>query len=97
MLVTSHGSWAAKRTVLESDGIIAWTVSQSVFQRSAKVATVTAATPAGAGGYSVMDMDADEAWALAEALTPGITDVWQYEGDQDSVGSVSPSLGVRRQ
>src|SRR5690606_25481766 len=63
MLVTSHGSWSNKRTVLEADGIIGWTVSQSVFQRSAGVATVTAATPAGAGGYSVMDMDADAAWA----------------------------------
>lgn len=97
MLVTSHGSWSNKRTVLESDGIIGWTVSQSVFQRTARVATVTAATPAGAGGYSVMDMDADEVWALAEALTPGITDVWQYEGDTDSVGRTSPSMGVHRQ
>lgn len=97
MLVTSHGSWSNKRTVLEADGIIGWTVSQSVFQRSAGVATVTAATPAGAGGYSVMDMDGDEVWALAEALTPGITDVWQFEGDADSVGRTSPSMGVRRQ
>lgn len=102
-LVTSHGSWSNKRTVLESDGIIGWTVSQSVFQRTARVATVTAATPAGAGGYSVMDMDADEVWALAEALTPGITDVWQYEdthdadAESDSVGRASPSMGVRRQ
>ena len=52
-----------------------------------------------------MDMDADEVWALAEALTPGITDVWQYEdthdadaeSDSDSVGRASPSMGVRRQ
>jgi putative membrane protein len=97
MLVSSHGSWSAKRTVLESDGIIAWTVSQSVFQRSARVANVTAATPAGSGGYTVMDMDADEAWSLAEALTPGITDVWQFEGDAESAGRVSPSMGVRNQ
>lgn len=95
MLVTSHGSWSAKRTVLESDGIIAWSVSQSVFQRTAGVATVTAATPAGAGGYSVMDLDADEAWSMAEALTPGITDVWQFTGDAESVRKSSPTLGVR--
>ena len=92
-LVTSHGSWAAKRTILEADGIIAWTVSQSVFQRSARVATVSAATPAGGGVYSVVDMDADEAWVLAEALTPGITDVWKHDGAGD--GRVSPSMGVR--
>ena len=94
MLVSSHGSWTAKRTVLEADGIIGWTVTQSVFQRSAGVATVAAATPAGNGVYSVMDIDADEAWALAEALTPGITDVWHH--DTDPGVRVSPSLGVRR-
>lgn len=95
MLVTSHGSWTAKRMVLEADGIIGWTVTQSVFQRSAGVATVSAATPAGNGVYSVMDMDADEAWALAEALTPGITDVWNHQGDPDVPSS--PSMGVRAQ
>lgn len=93
-LVTSHGSWSAKRTVLEADGIIGWTVSQSVFQRTARVANVTAATPAGNRAYSVVDMDADEAWALAEALTPGITDVWQVDAEPGAW--VSPSLGLRR-
>lgn len=93
-LVTSHGSWSAKRTVLEADGIIGWTVSQSVFQRTARVANVTAATPAGNRAYSVVDMDADEAWALAEALTPGITDVWQVDAEPGA--RVSPSLGLRR-
>lgn len=95
LMVSSQGSWAAKRTVLEADGIIGWTVTQSVFQRSARVATVSAATPAGNGVYSVMDMAADEAWALAEALTPGITDVWHHDGQPDT--PASPSMGVRRQ
>lgn len=95
MMVSSQGSWSAKRTVLEADGIIGWTVSQSVFQRSAGVATVTAATPAGSSGYSIMDMNADEAWSIAEALTPGITDVWQFYGDAESAGRTSPSMGVR--
>ncbi|KAA0919401.1 PH domain-containing protein [Dietzia sp. ANT_WB102] len=93
-LVTSSGSWTAKRSVLEADGIIGWTVTQSVFQRSAGVATVSAATPAGTGVYSVIDIDAGEAWSLAEALTPGITDVWNHQGDDP--GRVSPSMGVPR-
>lgn len=92
MLVSSHGSWAAKRTVLEADGIIGWTVTQSVFQRTAGVATVAAATPAGAGTYSVLDMDADEVWSLAEAMTPGITDVW-FREDESGL-RVSPSMGL---
>ncbi|MEH6621321.1 MULTISPECIES: PH domain-containing protein [Dietzia] len=94
VLVTSNGSWTAKRSVLEADGIIGWTVTQSVFQRTARVATVSAATPAGNGVYSVVDIGADEAWALAEALTPGITDVWHHTGEPG--GRVSPSMGVRR-
>ncbi|GAA1728151.1 putative membrane protein [Dietzia kunjamensis subsp. schimae] len=94
VLVTSNGSWTAKRSVLEADGIIGWTVTQSVFQRTARVATVSAATPAGNGVYSVVDIDADEAWALAEALTPGITDVWHHTGEPG--GRVSPSMGVQR-
>ena len=65
-------------------------------QRTAGVASVAAATPAGNGVYSVMDIHADEAWALAEELTPGITDVWFHEDDNDAVGAVSPSMGVRR-
>ncbi|UVE95792.1 PH domain-containing protein [Dietzia sp. B32] len=93
MLVTSSGSWTAKRSILEADGIIGWTVTQSVFQRTAGVATASAATPAGNGVYSVVDIDADEAWALAEALTPGITDVWNHAGAHE--GRVSPSMGVR--
>lgn len=94
MLVTSHGSWSAKRSAVEADGIIGWTVSQSIFQRTAGVATVSAATPAGNGVYSVMDIAEDEAWTLAEELTPGITDVWHTP--EDPGGRVSPSLGVRR-
>lgn len=95
MLVTSQGSWSAKRSVIEADGIIGWTVTQSIFQRSAGVATVSAATPAGNGVYSVMDIAADEAWTLAEELTPGITDVWHTQ--ENPGGRYSPSMGLRRE
>ena len=75
-LVTSSGSLQAKRSVLDADGIIGWQVSQNPLQRWAKVANVRAATPAGQGVYGIIDMQADEAWALAEAITPGITAEW---------------------
>ena len=75
-LVTSSGSLQAKRSVLDADGIIGWQVSQTPFQRWSKVATVRAATPAGQGVYGILDMQADESWALAEAITPGITAEW---------------------
>lgn len=75
-LVTSHGSLSAKRAVLHKGGIIGWRVSQTPFQRWAGVANVSAATPAGQGAYNILDMRATEAWALAEALTPGVTAEW---------------------
>ncbi|MFD4180289.1 PH domain-containing protein [Rhodococcus sp. NPDC058514] len=75
-LITRSGSLDRSRASLEADGIIGWTVRQSYFQRRAGVATVVAATPAGAGHYEVLDLPADRAWALIETVTPGAGDIW---------------------
>lgn len=75
-LITRSGSLDRSRASLEADGIIGWTVRQSWFQRRAGVATVVAATPAGAGHYEVLDLPADRAWALIETVTPGAGDIW---------------------
>ncbi|NLU83848.1 PH domain-containing protein [Rhodococcus sp. HNM0569] len=75
-LVTRNGSLDRTRDSLDADGIIGWTVRQSLFQRRAGVATVVAATPAGTGSYRVVDLPADDAWSLVEAVTPGATDRW---------------------
>lgn len=75
-LVSSHGSLQAKRVALAADGIVGWQFSQSPFQRWGKVAVLRAATPAGQGVYAILDMADREAWALAEAITPGITAEW---------------------
>lgn len=75
-LVTSSGSLDRGRHSLEADGIIGWTVRQSFFQRRAGVATVVAATPAGTRRYEVLDLPAERAWDLVEAVTPGAGDVW---------------------
>ena len=50
--------------------MIGWTVRQSVFQRRAGVVTAEAVTAAGRGGYLVLDVAADDAVALADAVTP---------------------------
>ena len=75
-LVTSSGSLQARRIALDQAGIIGWKFSQSPFQRWAKVASMQAATPAGQGAYSIIDMNSAEAWALAESINPGITAEW---------------------
>lgn len=75
-LISSHGSLQAKRIALSADGIVGWQFSQSPFQRWSKVANMRVATPAGQGVYAIIDMADDEGWALAEAITPGITAEW---------------------
>ncbi|MGX6511426.1 PH domain-containing protein [Rhodococcus sp. SJ-2] len=79
-LVTRSGSLDRHRVCLESDGIIGWTVRQTFFQRRAGVATVIAATPAGAGHYEVVDVPESDAWALIESVTPGAGDIWTRGG-----------------
>ncbi|KLL93966.1 hypothetical protein NJ76_31735 [Rhodococcus sp. IITR03] len=56
--------------------MIGWTVRQTFFQRRAGLATVVAATPAGAGRYEVIDIPVDEAWALVQEVTPGMGEAW---------------------
>jgi putative membrane protein len=75
-LVTRAGSLDRHRICLEADGIIGWTVRQSFFQRRAGVATVIAATPAGAGHYEIVDVPESDAWSLIESVTPGAGDIW---------------------
>ena len=52
--------------------MIGWTFRQSVFQRRAGVVTAEAVTAAGRGGYLVLDVAADDAVALADAVTPDL-------------------------
>ncbi|WP_280373036.1 PH domain-containing protein, partial [Nocardia abscessus] len=72
-LITRTGSLDRDRDCLEAPGVIGWTVRQTLFQRRAGVATVVAATAAGKKRYAVVDLPADEAWQLIEAVTPGLT------------------------
>ncbi|EME20501.1 PH domain-containing protein [Rhodococcus triatomae] len=75
-LVTRHGSLDRGTHTIHADGIVAWTVRQTFFQRRAGVATVVAATAAGTGHYDVLDLPADQAWTLVETVTPGAGDIW---------------------
>ncbi len=75
-LVTQSGSLGRDRDCVQADGIVAWTVRQSFFQRRAGVATVVAATAAGKRHYEVLDLPAEQAWSLVEAVTPGAGDIW---------------------
>lgn len=78
-LVTQHGSLEGKRQILQAEGIIGWNVTQSIFQRPLELVDVYAASAAGQGVYAILDIPQAEAWALVEALTPGVTQPWGYE------------------
>lgn len=71
-LVAGSGALARTRTVLETDGIIGWVVSQSWWQRRIGLADLTATTAAGAERVLVRDVRLDVAVALADRATPGL-------------------------
>jgi putative membrane protein len=71
-LVAGSGTLARVRTVLETDGIIGWVVSQSWWQRRIGLADLTATTAAGTERVVVRDVRLEVAVALADAATPGL-------------------------
>jgi len=71
-LVTRAGSVRRSTAVLTRDGVIGWTVKQSVFQRRRGLATFTATTAAGSGAYSIHDADAAEGLVFAADAVPGV-------------------------
>jgi putative membrane protein len=71
-LVAGGGTFARIRTVLETDGIIGWVVSQSWWQRRVGLADLTATTAAGTERVLVRDVRLDVAVALADRATPGL-------------------------
>lgn len=75
-LVAQSGSVDRRRDCLAAAGIIGWTVRQTFFQRRVGVATLIAATPAGAKGYRVLDVPAGLAWSIAATASP-----WVAEND----------------
>jgi putative membrane protein len=71
-LVAGGGTLARVRTVLETDGIIGWVVTQSWWQRRIGLADLTATTAAGAERVLVRDVRLEVAVALADRATPGL-------------------------
>jgi putative membrane protein len=73
-LVARAGSMDRRRDCIAAAGIIGWTVRQTLLQRRAGVATLTAATAAGVKGYRVIDVPAGLAWSIAAAASPWVAD-----------------------
>lgn len=71
-LVSRSGSLDRRTVALQRDGIIGWKVRQSLFQRWAGLATLTATIAAGRGAYHVLDVTRSDAIRLAEDSLPGL-------------------------
>lgn len=70
IVVLGAGTLARTRTVLEYDGVIGFVTTESLFQRRARVATLTIATAAGA--FGAVDVTGDRAAATARTVEPEI-------------------------
>lgn len=69
-LVGRHGTVRRSTFALERDGVIGWTVKQSIFQRRKGLLTVVATTAAGVGAYSVYDAGEEQGLLFAEESVP---------------------------
>jgi putative membrane protein len=86
-LVTRHGSLARKRVVLDTAGIVGFTVRRSFFQRRAGLATLVATTAAGRHRYSIPDVPVEEAWRIADDVlvrTPRSVELAVVDQTRDS-------------
>ncbi|WP_197378368.1 PH domain-containing protein [Mycolicibacterium mengxianglii] len=80
-LVSRSGSVERRRDCIATAGIIGWTVRQSPLQRRAGVATLIAATAAGTKRYVVIDVPAEQAWAVAAQASPWVAQsIWATPG-----------------
>lgn len=69
-LVGRHGTVRRSTFALEREGVIGWTVKQSIFQRRKGLLTVVATTAAGGGAYSVYDAGEEQGLLFAEESVP---------------------------
>lgn len=78
-LVARSGTIRRSTVALQRDGVIGWTIKQSVFQRRAGLVTLTATTAAGHGGYSVYDAAAGEGLLFAREAVPDLLEPFLQE------------------
>lgn len=71
-LVARNGALRRGTVALQRRGVIGWTARQSIFQRRQGLITLTATTAAGAGAYSVYDVEESDGLAFAEEAVPAL-------------------------
>ncbi|MFF0578939.1 PH domain-containing protein [Streptosporangium saharense] len=69
-LSVRSGSLRRSQAVIEERAVVGWKLTQTPFQRQARVLTVTAGVGAGSGGYSAFDVGEAQGVAFAAEVTP---------------------------
>ncbi|MER7130829.1 PH domain-containing protein [Streptosporangium saharense] len=69
-LSVRSGSLRRSQAVIEERAVVGWRLTQTPFQRQARVLTVTAGVGAGSGGYSAFDVGEAQGVAFAAEVTP---------------------------
>ncbi|WP_017623555.1 PH domain-containing protein [Nocardiopsis chromatogenes] len=78
------GSLARKQAMVQREAIVGWLWRQSLFQRRAGLAHLTAAVGAGAGGYTAVDADFAESVSFAAGVTPAMVRPFLVSSEEES-------------
>lgn len=73
-LVSRHGSLVRRRHVLNTDAVIGWNLTSSLFQRRVGLTTLVATTAGGRQHYAIADVCGTEALRVARTAVPGLLD-----------------------
>jgi putative membrane protein len=71
-LVVRSGVMPRSTVAVQRAGIIGWNVRQTIFQRRAKLVSVTATIAAGSGAYVIRYADQSDGLGVAETAVPGL-------------------------
>jgi putative membrane protein len=71
-LVVRWGVIPRSTVAIQRTGVIGWNIKQTIFQRRAKLVTVTATIAAGSGAYAIRYADQTDGLKVAEAAVPGL-------------------------
>jgi putative membrane protein len=72
LVIFRQGALVRRRVMIEGDGVVGWTISQSVFQRGSGLVTLSATTAAGRQRYALPDVDGATAVAIADRVLPSL-------------------------
>jgi putative membrane protein len=72
LVIFRSGALIRRRVMIRGDGVVGWTIRQSIFQRGSGLVTLVATTAAGRQRYPLPDVDGGTAVAIADRVLPDL-------------------------